>query len=215
MVHVNNFASEITTWTNLFSEVIALGGGNISRGELFDKLYRISAEADSDVGALMGYNFLAGEPIAGVSAGAPLLMRAPEGRLTLPNFMKMQIYSALGTLAIGCEMLEKENVTIDSVCGHGGFFKTPVIGQSTMSAAVKAPVTVMKNAGEGGAFGIALLAMFAYSGEENLEAFLNGIYGDTEKTTVSADETEISSFAAFMEKYKRGIAVERLATEVI
>ena len=215
MVHVNNFASEITTWTNLFSEVIALGGGNISRGELFDKLYRISAEADSDVGALMGYNFLAGEPIAGVSAGAPLLMRAPEGRLTLPNFMKMQIYSALGTLAIGCEMLEKENVTIDSVCGHGGFFKTPVIGQSAMSAAVKAPVTVMKNAGEGGAFGIALLAMFAYSGEENLEAFLNGIYGDAEKTTVSADETEISSFAAFMEKYKRGIAVERLATEVI
>ena len=215
MVHVNNFASEITAWTNLFEEVIALGGGNISRGELFDKLYRISAESEGDVGGLMGYNFLAGEPIAGVTSGAPLLMRAPEGRLTLPNFMRMQIYSALGTLAIGCEMLEKENVVIDSVCGHGGFFKTAVIGQSAMSAAVKAPVTVMKNAGEGGAFGIALLAMFAYSREEILEAFLNGIYGDAEKTTVSADETEISSFAAFMEKYKKGIAVERLATEVI
>ena len=215
MVHVNNFASEITTWTNLFEEVIALGGGSISRGELFDKLYRISSESDSDVGGLMGYNFLAGEPIAGVSSGAPLLMRAPESRLTLPNFMKMQIYSALGTLAIGCEMLEKENVAIDSVCGHGGFFKTPVIGQSAMSAAVKAPVTVMKNAGEGGAFGIALLAMFAHSGEKSLEAFLDGIYGDAEKTTVSADESEKRSFAAFMEKYKRGIAVEKLASEVI
>ena len=215
MVHVNNFASEITTWTNLFEEVIALGGGSISRGELFDKLYRISSESDSDVGGLMGYNFLAGEPIAGVSSVAPLLMRAPESRLTLPNFMKMQIYSALGTLAIGCEMLEKENVAIDSVCGHGGFFKTPVIGQSAMSAAVKAPVTVMKNAGEGGAFGIALLALFAYSREDSLEAFLDGIYGDAEKTTVSADESEKRSFAAFMEKYKRGIAVEKLASEVI
>ena len=215
MVHVNNFASEITAWTNLFEEVIALGGGNISRGELFDKLYRISSESEGDVGGLMGYNFLAGEPIAGVTSGAPLLMRAPEGRLTLPNFMRMQIYSALGTLAIGCEMLEKENVVIDSVCGHGGFFKTAVIGQSAMSAAVKAPVTVMKNAGEGGAFGIALLAMLTYSGEESLEAFLDGIFGDAEKTTVSADESLKRSFAAFMEKYKRGIAVERLASEVI
>ena len=215
MVHVNNFASEITAWTNLFEEVIALGGGNASRGELFDKLYRISADADSDVGGLVGYNFLAGEPIAGVSSGAPLLMRSPEGRLTLPNFMKMQIYSALGTLAIGCEMLGKENVAIDSVCGHGGFFKTPFVGQSAMSAAVKAPVTVMKNAGEGGAFGIALLALLAYTKGQSLEAFLDGIFGDAEKTTVSADESEKRSFAAFMEKYKRGIALERLASEVI
>ena len=215
MVHVNNFASEITAWTNLFDEVITLGGTSIDRGELFDKLYKKSLEADSDAGCLMGYNFLAGEPIAGVSSGTPMLMRAPEGRLTLPNFMKMQIYSALGTLAMGCEMLEKENVVIDSVCGHGGFFKTPLVGQSAMSAALKAPVTVLKNAGEGGAWGIAILALFALSADKDLEKFLDRVFLDAERSTVLASDLEKESFAAFMAKYKNGLAVERLASEVM
>lgn len=215
MVHVNNFASEITAWTNLFEEVIAIGGGNISRGELFDTLYRKSLDADEDIGGLMGYNFLAGEPIAKVSSGIPMLMRTPGGRLSLPNFMKMQIYSALGSLAIGCDILSGENVAIDSVCGHGGFFKTPVVGQSAMSCAVNAPVVVMNNAGEGGAWGIALLALFRYSGEDNLEVFLDGIFKDTEKSVVEADEKERGAFAEFMKKYKEALAVERLASEVL
>ena len=215
MVHVNNFASEITAWTNLFEEVIAIGGGNISRGELFDTLYRKSLDADEDIGGLMGYNFLAGEPIAKVSSGIPMLMRTPGGKFTLPNFMKMQIYSALGSLAMGCEILAEENVSIDSVCGHGGFFKTPVVGQSAMSCAVNAPVVVMNNAGEGGAWGIALLALFAISGERNLEVFLDGIFKDTEKSMVEADEKERGAFAEFMKKYKEALVVERLASEVL
>ncbi len=215
MVHVNNFTSEITAWTNLFEEVISLGGGEISRGKLFDGLYAKSLEADTDCGGLMGYNFLAGEPIAGVSKGIPMTARTPDGKLNLANFMKMQIYSALGSLAMGCDILGKENVAIDSVCGHGGFFKAPFVGQSAMSAAVGAPVTVMENAGEGGAWGIALLALFAYLGEGKLENFLDGIFKDTKKTTVAADENEISSFSGFMNKYKKGLAVERLASGVI
>lgn len=215
MVHVNNFASEITAWTNLFEEVIAIGGGNITRGQLFDTLYRKSVEADSDLGGLLGYNFLAGEPIAKVSSGVPMLMRTPGGRLTLPNFMKMQIYSALGSLSIGCDILSAEKVSIDSVCGHGGFFKTPVVGQSAMSCAVNAPVIVMNNAGEGGAWGIALLALFRYSGENNLEVFLNRIFKDTEKYVVEADDREKACFTEFMKKYKEALAVERLATEVL
>ncbi len=214
MVHVNNFASEMTVWTNLFEEVIAIGGGKISRGELFDSLYTSSLEADSDCGGLMGYNFLAGEPIAGVSSGIPMIARSQGGKLTLANFMKMQIYSALGSLAMGCEILQRENVQINSVYGHGGFFKTPVVGQSAMSAAIKAPVTVMKNAGEGGAWGIALLALFAYCGSSDLEKFLSGVFESAEKTTVSASESEIQSFNMFMEKYKKGLSVERLAAEV-
>ncbi len=214
MVHVNNFASEMTVWTNLFEEVIAIGGGKISRGELFDALYTSSLKADSDCGGLLGYNFLAGEPIAGVSSGIPMVSRSQGGKLTLANFMKMQIYSALGSLAMGCEILQRENVEIDSVYGHGGFFKTPVVGQSAMSAAINAPVTVMKNAGEGGAWGIALLALFAYCGSADLEKFLGGVFESAEKTTVSASESEIQSFNMFMEKYKKGLAVERLAAEV-
>lgn len=214
MVHVNNFASEMTVWTNLFEEVIAIGGGRISRGELFDSLYTSSLKADSDCGGLVGYNFLAGEPIAGVSSGVPMIVRMQGGRLTLPNFMKMQIYSALGSLAIGCEILQRENVEIDSVYGHGGFFKTPVVGQSAMSAAIKAPVTVMKNAGEGGAWGIALLALFAYCGSGDLEKFLGDVFESAEKTTVSAGEDEIRSFNEFMDKYKKGLSAERFAAEV-
>ena len=215
MVHVNNFASEITAWTNLFEDVISLGGGNISRGQLFDALYAKSLESDEDCGGLVGYNFLAGEPIVNVPSGAPLIVRSSDGKLTLANFMKMQIYSALGSLAIGCEMLRKEDVQIDSVCGHGGFFKSPFVGQSAMSAAIGAPVTVMQNAGEGGAWGIAVLALFAYLGEPSLESFLDKIFANVQKTTVSASETEIKSFSIFMDKYKKGLEVERLAAEIL
>ena len=215
MVHVNNFTSEMTAWANLFEEVIALGGGGISRGKLFDALYSRSTEADGDIGGLIGYNFLSGEPIAGVSSGIPMIARTPDGRLTLANFMKMHIYSALGSLAMGCEIFSKENVEIDSVCGHGGFFKAPIVGQSAMSAAIGAPVTVMKNAGEGGAWGIAVLALFTYLGGQDLESFLDGVFENSEKTTVSASDAELKSFNAFMIKYKKALSVERLAEEVL
>ena len=163
----------------------------------------------------MGYNFLAGEPVVGVNLGTTVLTRAPEGKLTLPNFMKMQIYSALGALAVGCETLKRENVAIDSVCGHGGFFKAPKVGQSAMSAALGAPVTVMQNAGEGGAFGIALLALYASEKGQSLADFLDGVFAGAKKLVVSADEKEIADFGAFMEKFKSGLAVQRLAAEVL
>ena len=213
MVHVNNFTSEINAWADLFEEVIALVGGNIDHGKLFDALYAKAQEGDASCGGLLGYNFISGEPIAQVDAGAPMIVRMTDEKLTLANFMKMQIYSALGSLAIGCEILLNENVQISSVCGHGGFFKAPLVGQSAMSAAVGAPVTVMQNAGEGGAWGIAVLALFTYLGEQNLESFLDGIFADTEKTTVSASNSEVNSFKLFMKKYKQGLAVERLAVE--
>ena len=215
MVHVNNFTSEMTAWTNLFEDVIALSGKDMGRGELFEALYKKSLEADADVGGLMGYNFLSGEPIVNVASGIPMIARIPGGKLNLANFMKMHIYSALGSLAIGCEILEDEKVSIDRVCGHGGFFKTPFVGQSAMSAAIGAPVTVMNNAGEGGAWGIALLSMFRYYGKESLGDFLDDIFRDTESTTVEASEGEKTSFGSFMEKYKKALAIERLASEVL
>ena len=215
MVHVNNFASEITAWANMFEEVIALSGGTISREKLFGALYSKALEGDSECGGFLGYNFLAGEPIVGVASGIPMIARQPDGSFTLANFMKMHIYSALGSLAMGCEILGKEKVALDSVCGHGGFFKTPIVGQRAMSCAVGAPVTVMQNAAEGGAWGIAVLALYRYIGKCGLDEFLEGIFSNTEKITLSATESDIAEFNAFMDKYRKGLAVEKLASEVL
>ncbi|MBO5312622.1 MAG: ATPase [Clostridia bacterium] len=215
MVHANNFTSEINAWTSLFDEVITLAGGSIKRGELFDKLYEISASSDSDVGGLVGYNFLSGEPIVGMETGIPLIARLPSGRLTLANFMQMQLYSALGAMSIGMEVLAEEKVQIDDICGHGGFFKTPFIGANAMSAALGAPITVMKNAGEGGAWGVGVLALYTATRSSSLEGFLDRLFAKAEKETVIASEAERAKLASFMEMYKKGLAVEKRATEAL
>lgn len=215
MVHANNFTSEINAWASLFHEVIALAGGEINKGKLFDALYEISAKSDSDVGGLVGYNFLSGEPIVGMDRGIPMVARREGGKLTLANFMQMQLYSALGAMSIGMEILAEENVQIEDICGHGGFFKTPFIGANAMSAALGAPITTMKNAGEGGAWGVAVLALYRIANNCTLEEFLDKIFAGAEKETVVANSEEKAKFAEFMKSYKAGLAVEKLATEVL
>ena len=215
MVHANNFTSEINAWTNLFEEVIALAGASMNKGKLFDALYEISAKSDSDVGGLVGYNFLSGEPIVGMESGIPLVARKPSGKLTLANFMQMQLYSALGAMSVGMEILNEENVQIDDICGHGGFFKTPFIGANAMSAALGAPITTMKTAGEGGAWGVAVLALYRICNAKPLDSFLSDLFADAEKETVVASDEEKAKFARFMETYKAGLAVEKKATEVL
>ena len=213
MVHANNFTSEINAWTNLFEEVIALAGASMNKGKLFDALYEISAESDDEVGGLVGYNFLSGEPIVGMESGIPLVARKPSGKLTLANFMQMQLYSALGAMSVGMEILNEEKVQIDDICGHGGFFKTPFIGANAMSAALGAPITTMKTAGEGGAWGVAVLALYRIMNEKSLEDFLDTLFADAEKETTIASDKEKAKFARFMESYKAGLAVEKSATE--
>ena len=213
MVHANNFTSEINAWTNLFYEAIKLAGGDINKGKLFDKLYEISLQSDNDIGGLVGYNFLSGEPIVGLETGIPMVLRKPDGKMSLANFMQMQIYSALGAMAIGMEILHEENVKIDDICGHGGFFKAEFVGANAMSAALNAPITVMKNAGEGGAWGVAVLALYTVLKIDTLEDFLNKLFSKTEKTTVVATKAEKEKFASFMKNYKLGLSVEKLATE--
>ena len=211
MVHVNNCTSEINTWVNLFSEVVALSGGKLSKGELFERLFAISKESDKEIGKLFACNFLSGEPIANIAEGRPLFLRMPDGNMNLANFMQAQIYSALASLNLGMEILKAENVAIESICGHGGFFKTEFVGQNAMSATLNAPITVMKNAGEGGAYGIALLALYRLKKTETLEDFLDKIFASNEKITVSANQEEKEKFAAFMLRYKNGLAVEKTA----
>ena len=213
MVHANNFTSEINAWASLFNEVIELAGGSIKKGPLFDKLYEVSLKSDSDVGGLVGYNFLSGEPIVGMESGIPLVARKPSGKLTLANFMQMQLYSALGAMSIGMEILEEENVQIEDICGHGGFFKAPFVGANAMSAALNAPITTMKNAGEGGAWGVAVLALYRIYNTTSLETFLDKLFASAEKETVVASEQEKLKFKEFMKSYKAGLAIEKLATE--
>ncbi len=210
MIHTNNFTNELNAWRDLFAEVVHLTGGNAEN--LMDGLFEKSAEADADVGGLMGYNFLSGEPIVGVSEGRPLILRSAEGNFTLANFMQMQIYSALAPLAMGAEILFSEGATIGEVCGHGGFFKAGAVAQTAMSAALGVPVTVMKNAGEGGAWGMAILAL--YRGKTMpLEAFLAKIFAKAEKRTILASKEERERFELFLQRYKGMLAHLRAGDE--
>ena len=181
-----------------------------------DKLLSVAAAATGKAdGALMAYNFHAGEPVANAPLGAPLLVRAADKPLVLADFMKTQIYAALGSLSLGMRTLHAEGVELDDVCGHGGFFKAGALAQSAMSAALGAPVTVMENAGEGGAWGMALLALAAAEKTADVAKFLERIFENATRSTVSADETEKKSFVAFMERYQALLPVQRLAAEQI
>ncbi len=214
LVHTNNCTSEINEWVNLFAEVAELCGAKIGKGELFTKLFDKSLESDESVGKLTGYNFLAGEPLAKTTSGAPLIVRSPDGKLNLANFMQMQIYSAVSAISLGMDILAKEGVKIESVTAHGGYYKTEFVGQNATSAVLNAPVTVMENAGEGGAWGIALLAGYALTNGISLPEYLDKIFADTAKKTVTADNKEKAKCSSFLERYKKNLSVEQIASKV-
>lgn len=214
MIHVNNCTSEINAWVELLYEAAELGGSKLSRGDWFSALFEKSLESGEDVGKITSYSFLSGEHVWGLTEGRPMILREPEGKLTLADFMRSQIYSAVVSLRKGMNILASEGVTVDQICGHGGFFKTPFVGQSAMSAALRTPVTVMKTAGEGGAHGMALLALYFLRNREkeiSLPDFLDEIFGASEKTTVIADEREIASFNAYLERFEANMTAERAA----
>ncbi len=212
LVHANNCTTEINEWVSLFSEVVTLFGGNATKGQLYDKLFEISLKSDDNVGELISYNFLAGEPLAGTDVGAPLVMRKPSGEMNLANFMQAQIYSAIATLALGKDILQKEGAEIEKVYAHGGFYKTDFVGQNATSAVLKTPVTVMQTASEGGAWGMALLALYALNNSVSLSNFLNEIFKTAKKTEVMASEKELEKCNRFLENYKKGLRAEKYAS---
>lgn len=214
LIHTNNCTTEINEWVNLFSEVVELCGAKINKGELFTKLFNKSLESDNVVGGLTGYNYLAGETLADTINGAPLVLRSPDGKLNLANFMQMQIYSAISALSLGMDILKSENVRIDHVKAHGGYYKTEFIGQNATSAVLNAPVTVMENAGEGGAWGIALLAGYALNNTNSLSDYLKKIFKNTKMKTVMADDIEKAKCKVFLERYKKHLKTEKLASEI-
>jgi sugar (pentulose or hexulose) kinase len=217
MAHSNTCTSDLNAWIGLFREFVDELGVEISQTKLFEMLYKKALAGDADGGGLLSYNYLAGEPITQLEEGRPLFVRRPESRFTLSNFMRTHLFSALGTLKIGMDILfEQEHVKIERVLGHGGFFKTEEVGQKMMAAAMNVPVSVMETAGEGGAWGIALLASYMLRKErkEPLEAYLsNKVFAGDKTISIAPDQRDVNGFAAFMERYKEGLAIERVAVE--
>jgi sugar (pentulose or hexulose) kinase len=217
MVHSNNCTSDLNAWIGLFREFAEALGVEINQSKLFEMLYQEALRGDADGGGLLAYNYISGEHVTHFEEGRPLFVRTPESRFTLSNFMRVHLFSALGALKIGLDILfEQEQVKIDQVLGHGGFFKTERVGQKIMAAAMNVPVSVMETAGEGGAWGIALLAAYMLTKAENesLESYLsNKVFAGENGTTIAPDQRDVDGFAAFMERYKKGLGIERAAVD--
>ncbi len=216
MVHCNNCTNDSNAWVSILKEAVNLFDAQPSAGELYTKLYEKSLEGDADCGGILVCNYMAGEGITHMDEGRPFVIRRAESKFTLANFFRATLYSTMVTLKIGMKILEKEKVEIKSLTGHGGLFKTPVVGQKYMSAACKAPVTVMKTAGKGGAYGIALLAAFAAerSGNEALEEYLDTkVFKDVDATTIQPDLEDMNGFDKYTENYIKLLEVEKSAIE--
>ncbi|GIQ69083.1 ATPase [Xylanibacillus composti] len=217
MVHANNCSSDLNAWMDLFREFSEAMGFGADSGKLFSVLLNKALEADPDGGGLLSYGYLSGENITGLEQGRPLFVRSPESKFNLANFMRTHLFTAFGALKIGMDILtENEQVAIDSILAHGGLFKTPVVGQKMLAAALNVPVSVMSTAGEGGAWGMALLAAYMTNQDqgESLEDFLEQkVFQAVEGEKLSPDRADVQGFEAFIERYRAGLAIERAAVE--
>lgn len=219
MVHCNNCTSDINAWVDLFAEFAAAVGANAAKDQLYPLLFKKALEGEADCGGLLSYNYFSGEGVTDLDAGRPVFARMPDSRFTLANFMRTHLLSALATLKIGLDILTgEEKVRIDKLYGHGGYFKTPGVGQRMLSAAVGAPVSVMETAGEGGPYGMALLAAYRLRREsgETLAAYLEKkVFAQAKVTDLMAEESERAGFEKFLDLYRRALPVERAAIETM
>ena len=219
MVHCNNCTSDLNAWVNLFKEFAESFGVDVDMNKLFGTLYNKALEGDKDCGGLLAYNYFSGEHITGFNEGRPLFARTPDAKFNLANFMRVNLYTSLGALKCGLDiLLKEEQVKVDFIYGHGGLFKTKGVGQSILAAAMNAPVAVMETAGEGGAWGIALLAsyMIAKGDGETLDAYLNNkIFAGEKGATMNPDPADVAGFDKFIELYRKGLSIEKAAVETM
>ena len=217
MVHCNNCTSDLNAWVSLFKQFADAFGMKVDMNDLYGTLYKKALEADTDCGGLLSYNFFSGEPVVGLNEGRPMFVRTPDAKFSLANFMRSNLYSALASLKIGNDILSKEeNVPIDKLMGHGGLFKTPVVGQQMLAAAMNAPVTVMDTASEGGPWGMAVLASYMIEKEEGekLADYLdNKIFKGATGSTIAPVASDVEGFDKYIESYKKTLAAENVAIE--
>ncbi|MDR0488322.1 MAG: ATPase [Propionibacteriaceae bacterium] len=215
MVHCNNGASEIDAWAQIFSQFAAKAGCELDTNQVFATLFGAALDGDKDGGGILAYNYLAGEPITGLEEGRPLILRTPDSKLNLANFMRTLIMSSFGTLSLGMRILESENVEVDSMFAHGGIFATKGVAQSLMAAALSTPVSVGETAAEGGAWGMAVLASYALDSRElSLADFLvSVVFADAQIETIAPDPDDVEGYTRFLEAYEKAIPVLRTAVE--
>lgn len=219
MVHCNNCTSDINAWVSVFDQFAESIGAKIDKNALYTTLFNKALEGEADCGGLVSYNYFSGEPVTGFDEGAPLFVRKAEDNFTLANFMRAHLYSALAALKAGCDlMFKEEGVKVDRMFGHGGYFKTKGVGQRIAAAAMNSSVSVMETAGEGGAWGIALLAAYMKDKEkgESLQAYLdNKIFAGQNGSSMEPDAKDVEGFEKFMKRYMAGLAIEHAAVDVL
>lgn len=216
MVHCNNGASELGAWAEVFGRFAAAVGAPAEPDAVFGALLREALEGEADAGGVVAYNHLAGEPIAGLDEGRPLVLRTPGSRLTLGNLMRAQVYGVFGTLSLGMRVLDREGVALDELFAHGGLFRTAGVAQRFLAAAVGAPVAVARTASEGGPWGMAALAGYLAAAEgTSLQQYLDDVlFAGTQVDVVHPDADDVAGYAAFLERYAAGLVVERAAAAV-
>lgn len=217
MVHCNNGASELDAWMRMFGEILSVVGAEVSGGELYGKLFNESLKGAADCDDVTLFNYISGEPVTGLNDGRPLLVRRKDSKLSLANFMRSQIYSIFASLAVGHRILDAEQVRIKRLTGHGGLFKTPGVAQKYLAAAMNAPVTVMKTAGEGGPYGMALLASYLlHAKETTLEDYLEHVvFGGTEGSTMEPDAADVAGYKAYLKAYCDCLDLEQTAVKCV
>ena len=216
MAHANNCTSDLNAWVGIFGEAAKAMGAGFDSNALFEALYTKSLEGDKDAGGILAYGYLSGEHMTHFEEGRPLIVRGPDVTFSLANFMRANLYTAIAALKIGFDiLLKEEDVKLESLLGHGGFFKTEGVGQRYLSAAIGVPVSIMATASEGGPWGMAILAAYSrVSKEQTLEQYLTDvIFNDNHLSTIDPDPEDVKGFEAFMKRYKSGLEIERAAIE--
>lgn len=219
MVHCNNCTSDLNAWVKLFKEFCDTFGVEMDMDKLYGGLYNKALEGDKDCGGLLAYNYFSGEHITHFEAGRPLFVREQNCKFSLANFMRTHLFTSLGAIKVGNDLLiDQEDVKVDVIWGHGGLFKTEGVGQRVLASALNTPVSVMKTAGEGGAWGIAVLAgymLWKEEGEELCEYLENKIFAGAESSTIEPDKEDVEGFNIFIERYKAGLPIERAAVDTM
>ena len=216
MAHANNCTGEYDKWINIFGDAAKALGADFSKGKLYDTLLELALKGDKDCGGLIPYNYISGESMTGFESGRPLFVRTQTANFTLANFIRAQLFTSLGALRAGMDILfDEEHVKLDRLTGHGGFFKTASVGLPVMAAAMHTPVSALSTAGEGGPWGMALLAAYTANGKgQTLPDWLNkNAFASAKVQTVQPDKADVDGFNAFFANYKQGLAVERVAVD--
>ena len=219
MAHTNTCSSEIDAWVHLIADAAKVMGWPLDMNELYTKLFQAALTGEPDCDGIISFNYFAGEPLTATETGRPMLVRLPDSKMTIPSFMRAQLNGAIATLVIGMQMLrDEEQVESDMLLGHGGFFKTPGVGQQILANALNVPITAMETAGEGGPWGMALLAAYMVRKEagETMEDYLsNKVFADAKSFSVNPDPTGVAGFQAYLERYKQALAGQKAAAQMV